>query len=116
MSRGCKWPWTRTCGGVLVVKCKSLPPFSRRFLSKSLKLAGIGSPYPSDRLVDRLARDLFQCGQSGHRFDQPASTQSDHAVLNRLLLQFHRRSADENELLQLVVDLHHLVETSTALV
>ena len=48
--------------------------------------------------------------------DQAAAPQRDHAALDRLLLQFHRRRADQNQFPDLVVDFHHFVQTAAPLV
>ena len=66
--------------------------------------------------MNRFARDFFQRRHARAHLDQSAAAQRDHAALDGLLLQFHCRGADQDQLADLVVDLHHFVQTAAALV
>src|SRR3954468_17588518 len=117
MSNGCKCPCRRICGGVFVVMWRSLPPISTILLSNSLKLAAMLSSSPQNSgSMHRFAGDLFQSRHTVHHLDQPASAERNHAALDRLLLQFHGGSTDENQFTNLVVNLHHLVQSGATLI
>src|SRR4051812_39180612 len=101
------WPCTRIWGGVSVVMCRSEPLFSTSVCSSSGSVA---------MLFHGLPRDLFDRGHAIHHLHQPAAAQRDHALVDRLAAQFQRGGADQNQLAQLLGDLHHFVETDAALV
>src|SRR6266404_6095899 len=64
----------------------------------------------------RLEQDFFHRGLAQGHLDQAAAAESNHPLLDRLLLELQRRRADEDEFTELVIDLHDLVETGAALV
>ena len=66
MSKGFRWPCTRTRGGLLVAMCRSLPPISIIFFSSSLSVI---PAHPSDvrSLQNRFAQDFFECRQAERR-------------------------------------------------
>src|SRR5689334_13213913 len=93
--------------------CRSLPPISIIFFSSSLsEIPDISSPF----LQNRLAQHFVHGGHARRDFHQPASPQRQHSLFDGLLLQFQRRSANQNQLAQFVVDLHYFVQAGASLV
>src|SRR5215468_7449619 len=115
MSRGRKWPCTRTRGALLVVMWRSLPPISIIFLSNSLSVMPAIACSLS-RLQYRLAQNLFHGCLSRGNLGEPAAAQRDHSLLDRLLLQLQGRGADQNQFAQFVINLHHFVQARAAFV
>src|SRR5207245_9079320 len=64
----------------------------------------------------RFGQGVFHGGLPYRDLDQAASPQREHSLLDRLLLQFVGRSANENQLAQFIIDLHDFVETGATLV
>src|SRR5262249_25370570 len=67
-------------------------------------------------LFHRLAHDLFDGRDAVHHLAQAAPAQRDHPFVNRLAPELEARRADENQLAQLLADLHHFVQADAALV
>src|SRR6185369_1958358 len=67
-------------------------------------------------LLDCLPDDFLDGRHSVLHFAQAAAAKRDHAFVDRLAAQLHARRADENQLLELLTDLHHLVEADAPLV
>src|SRR5579872_6423813 len=98
-SSGTRCPCTRICGGELVVMCRSLPFISSIRLSRSLNDKPIRSSLPFQcyrESMNRFACDFLESGHACRYLDQSAAAQCDHSLFNRLLLQFHGRSADQD--------------------
>src|SRR5271163_1087102 len=116
-SSGTRCPCTRIWGGELVVIWRSLPPISNMRRSRSLSESAIiffSSLAPF--LVDRFASHFFERGPALRDLGQPAAAQGDHAAFNRFFLKFNRRGADQNQFPDLVIHLHHFVQTGAAFV
>src|SRR5258708_38751595 len=134
MSSGCRCPCTRTCGGELVVIWRSLPDMSSIFFSRSLSVTFMTSCLFSSsltilvrsrfflfcklckKLVDGLARHFFQGGDAIVDLNQASAAQGQHALLNGLLLQFHGRGPNQDQLAHIIVNFHDFVEPRPALV
>src|SRR5882724_11043781 len=115
-SSGTRCPWTRICGGELVVMWRSLPPISSSLFNRSLNESDIVFPFLPRTLMNGLACHFFQRGLACGNFDQTAAAQRDHAALNCLFLQFERRSTYQDQFLDLVSHFHHFVQTGPAFV
>src|SRR3954469_18989535 len=73
-------------------------------------------PSTSTPLPHRLAHALFGRGHAVPDLLEAAAAQRHHAALDRLLPQLEGAGAGEDHLLQIVVDLQHLVEADAPLV
>src|SRR5437773_2204561 len=73
----------------------------------------VGSPYLPES-EDGFPDDLLDGGHSIPQLLQAGPAQRDHSFLQRPPSQLHRRCAAEDELSDLVRDLHHLVEPNAA--
>src|SRR6266851_3623613 len=113
MSIGRSLPWTRTRGALLVVICRSLPPISIIFFSNSLSVMP-AIIRPSSQYG--FPQDFLERGQPGGDLEQAAAAQRDHALLQRFLLQFQGRCPHQDELAELIVDLHDFIEPNAPLV
>src|SRR6267143_4433217 len=67
-------------------------------------------------LQNRFTQDFFHGGLSKRNLYQTTAPQGDHALLDGLLLQFQCRSANKNQLAEIIVNFHDLVKTRAALV
>src|SRR5579864_8769516 len=94
---------------------RSLPLISSIFRSRSLSDAVIDL-FPFQNSVHGLAGHFFERGGAIHHLDQATAAQRDHAALDGLLLELHRGSSYQDQLADLVIDLHDLVEPAASLV
>src|SRR6185312_6354209 len=115
-SSGTRWPCTRTCGGELVVMCKSLPDISNILFNKSLNESAMFAGSLPQTLVNGFAGHFFECRNPFRDFGQTTAAQSKHAPLNGLSFQFQGRSAHEHEFLDFVVHFHDFVKSTPPLV
>src|SRR5688572_15701375 len=106
-SSRCSLPCTRTCGGLLMDRCRSEPCRSMVVFKSSGNVGGI--MFSSS--LNRLPRYLFYRRQTVFDFPKPAHAQRQHAFLDRLAPKLEARCADQHELAELVGDIHHFVET-----
>src|SRR5687767_9646031 len=110
MSRRCNLPCTRTCGGVLIARCRSEPCKSTVIFKSSGNVGGILSvPHSGNSqlridnyLFHRLACYFFYRRQAVLHFTEPAHPERQHAFFNRLAAKLEARRADEHQLAQLV--------------
>src|SRR5262245_7356226 len=124
--RRCRWPCTRTCGGVFVAMCRSEPFRSTVIFSRSGSVAilvarvsrprGRNGPSPGPGLLDGLPYDFLDRRHSALDLAQTAHAERNHPFVDRLAPQLESRGADENELAQLLGYFHHLVQANAAFV
>src|SRR5689334_5298731 len=91
--RGCKWPLTRTCGGLPIDRCRSEPPRSSVVWSKSGRF--IGSTHASN---DGFAHDFFKRCHAFAHLAQAALTKRDHPFFHRDAAQLRDRRVVEHHL------------------
>src|SRR5207244_4310843 len=112
-------PCTRTWGGVFVAMWRSDPFNSTVVFNRSGSVA-IFNPWSlvvrRESLLHRFSDDFLDRRESVFHLAQPARAQRDHAFVDRLAAQLEARRADENQLAELVGDLHDFVETDAAFV
>src|SRR5690242_2259667 len=68
------------------------------------------------KLVQRLASDFFQRSHAVFYLGQTAAPQRDHAALDSFLFQLHGRSADQDQLANLIVNFHDFIKARAPLV
>src|SRR5260370_10394481 len=66
--------------------------------------------------LDSLPRHFLDRRHAVHDLHQPAAAERDHPFVDRLAPELQRRRADEDQLAQLLGDLHHFIETHAPLV
>src|SRR5688572_7117691 len=63
-----------------------------------------------------FSNDFLDGGDAFFDFNQTGAAERDHAVLDRFALDVDGRAAGQDEIADVVVDLHHLDEADAALV
>src|SRR5579863_3049782 len=112
-------------GAEPTVICKSEPPQSTMRFSNSVNVGSAILVLPRLRILvlltpgfslseHRLPHDFLHARHAGERLGEPAAAQRNHALLHRLAPQFQRRRAGQNQLSNLIRDLHHLVKAHAA--
>src|SRR5262245_2097062 len=106
----------RICGGVFVAMCRSDPSRSTIALSSSGKVAIRLSPVPVSPSLHRFADDFFDRRQAVLHLPEAACAERDHPLVDGLASQLEAGGADQDQLAELLADLHHLVEADAPLV
>src|SRR5512139_1597870 len=110
MRSGARWPSTRSCGGLPVVRWRSDAPFSIIAFSSWCRFAIVSS------IVFRGdAVNLAERGHALHDLVERAAAQRAHALADRLALDLGRAGAVEHELLQRLREDQNLVDGDAAL-
>src|SRR5262245_10033761 len=103
----------RIWGGEFVVMCRSVPAWSTRVFSSWWRVTPMVSPclpVGGGVLEDGLADHFLDGRQAVADLLQAGLAQGDHPFVHGLLLELHGRGAGEDQLADLVRDLHDLVE------
>src|ERR1700733_10628791 len=99
---------------------RSLPLISSIRLRRSLKDKPIKSSLLDQSVktesVNCFAGYFLQGRHTRRNFDQPAAPQRDHAALNGFLFELDRRSSNQTQLSNLIVNFHDFIKAATALV
>src|SRR5579883_3409981 len=113
---GTMLPSMRSSGGVPVVTCMSLAPFSIIVLRSWCRLTRISLGCVMGLVRHADPHDLLGGGHAVDDLADAADAQGAHAVLDGAELELRGRRALQDHLLEVVGEAHHLVERDPALV